>query len=303
MLSGGLSEYFIWAGLLVAEVWVLALDIPARWKAYAAVLLISVGIFFDQWGQIHQRTMIGVVAATVLMACTHQAISRTLAFRRRRRLEVKAAAIAATEKAEAERLEFESYPAELGIVDHGVNTNASMQAMLELLHQATPAIVGIMACLFKDTPSRLPPRNDPAHTIKKQKILKEAAETMRPNVLIIESIVPKLKEQAAAFQDAYRAMFGLPVESEGDKQALRDLRPVYSGGVASSFHQFSELTEKHRRDIARFSGNQKDLNRIVTRTTAAMKTIAAVTGEVATFCSSEMPEIIDRLLGDTDDSS
>jgi len=219
--------------------------------------------------------------------------AQALTSRRQRRVR-EADALKASK--ETERLQFESFPADLGIVDHGVNLHASMEAMMELLHRTSISVASIMTCLLKDTPSKFPDRGDPNGANKKQQVLKAAAETLRTHVLALEDIAKQLKSHAETLFAAHRSMFALPIESDGDRQALRDLKSLYSGSVAEAFRQGAEVVHLRQRDIAKFQGKQQDLKRVVIRTTAALERIVGTTRGVYKFCSREIPMTVDRLL-------
>lgn len=197
---------------------------------------------------------------------------------------------------EVRRREFESFPAELGIVDHGVNTSATLEEAMRLLHLAAPAIAAVFNRLYKRAPALLSRRGFRDTAARKQAIHKESAELLREHVLLLEDVARQLQPQATAFVDAYRNMFTLPVASDADRTALRDLRVTYTGGVASSFRQCADLSRARARDVALMSGKQQDLTRVVVRAAAAMNAIAESSAVIADFCSTEMPDSIDRIL-------
>lgn len=201
------------------------------------------------------------------------------------------------EASEARRKEFESFPADLGIVDHGVNLTSSLQGILDLLKLTVPPMTAITDRLFKVAPKLLEKKHGfreiPA---KKQAIHKASAEMLREHVLALEDIAKQVKPHAGAFVDAYRAMFKLPIATAEDAQALRKLRETYVGGVAESFQKFSTLARANGRKVALMNGYQQDLTRVVARTGSALDDMAESADVVATFCLTEMPDTIDRLL-------
>src|SRR5688500_15528727 len=66
--------------------------------------------------------------------------------------------------------DFKSEPAELGEVDHGVNTTATLESIQALLYEGLPPLTAIIENLFKETLEKLPPKGMDGQIVMKQAI-------------------------------------------------------------------------------------------------------------------------------------
>jgi hypothetical protein len=204
-----------------------------------------------------------------------------------------------SERATAQEIEadFCAGAAGLGIVDQAVNSTASSDAILEQLRLSMGPIQNIVQLLAKEIPARLPEAGTPDYVARKQAALREGARALHPHVQTLEAASRNVVPCGPQFVHAFRAVFELPVTSDGDRRVLANLREIYAGGVAQSFRMLATLIGKRREGVALFDGKQQDLSRMVRRAVVAMDEIQRAADQIATFCEDEMPSHIDRLLG------
>ncbi|MFO1207578.1 MAG: hypothetical protein U1E63_17945 [Burkholderiales bacterium] len=190
----------------------------------------------------------------------------------------------------AARLEFESSPAELGELDHGLRLTSALAEVQELAKAAVPPIVSLLSSL-KNGAKTLPSDID-----KKRAAIGQIAESLRPEVVTLEGIAASIGQPVQEWTDAYRAIFTSTAIKAGDKRQLAELQRTYQGGVADTFRQLTDLFRLRGVDIDRFKGKQQDLNRVVSRASAAIGRIAAETDKVEKFCAVELPALVSLAL-------
>lgn len=284
----GLGVFLVLVGLAVT----VTPRVANSWAAYVAWLAVALyGVWF--FGSRRQeipafvsehRALVGSGAVGLLL------ISLGFLRQSKRRAQIAAAAAEA-----AKQRDFDSFPVGLGIVDHGVNVIASMDAVMQSLHQARPAASRIQDYLFVRLPLLLPSKGDPDHAIKKQAIFREAAGTLRDDVLLLEDVAAKVELESARFTEACRAILRLPVSSDGDAKTLREMKSTYAR-AAFPLEQVAVILHSTSAKIGRLQGNQQDLSRVVTRTTAAMEKIARIAADISKFFATEVANTIDRKL-------
>ena len=164
---------------------------------------------------------------------------------------------------------------------------------MDLLKRTTQPVANIIECLFRDTPAKLHAGITPAN---KQQVLKQAADRLRSDVLTLEEIAPEAKSHVETFKESYRAVFKLPVETQDDRDSMESLLKTYSINAATTWRQYANLVEERSGNIKRFKGNEQNLNRVVTRATAALDDIVETTRDLASFCAVEMANTIKRRL-------
>lgn len=236
-----------------------------------------------------------IVSALVLAAGAAIWSGLVRVFRRRqaRRQERATALLQLQEVLDAD---FRSEPAELGEVDHGVNTTATLESVQALLYEGLPPLTAIIEKLFKETLDKLPPKGVDGQIVRKQAILKGAAREIHSHVLSLESVAKRIAPQSRAFINAYRKLLSDHNLSEDEKRSLLDLRETYRTGVAQTFLQVSQLLERRRQDISRLEGKQQDLTRMIRRTVRALRDTERAVRDVSKFCSGELAKTIERLV-------
>jgi hypothetical protein len=219
-----------------------------------------------------------------------------------RRVKGQMAARAETNRAKAAATEedFLRGDSELGTVDHGVNTSVTVQGILDVAAQATPALSRIFQNLFRDTPAKLPQKGHPDHVSQKQSALRAAAREIHSDVIELERVAQAAVPLGQQFVESYRAILRVPIKTDADRESLASIRDIYGGGVAASFGQFSELVRDRKGDLARFQGNEKDLTRMVRRAVKALDQIESTTALVTRFCTGELVKTANRLLNQQD---
>jgi hypothetical protein len=281
----------LWLGIVALAVAVTP-RIVNRWVAATAWLMVTLYAmwlfgsrqteayaFFAQQPQLLAAGIGGLMLIGLLLVRVHQRRARN----------------AAAESEAARQRDFDSFPVELGIVDHGVNIIAASDAALRLFHQARPPASRIHDYLFIRVPEQLPAKGDPDHAIKKQAIFREAAIVLRDDVFMLEEVAAKAEQEVGTFTQACRAIFQLPVSSDGDAKALGEMRSTY-GRAAVPFDQVAAIIRSTSERIGRLQGNQQDLSRVVIRTTRAMERLATTAEGVSKFFSVEVATTIDRKL-------
>lgn len=247
--------------------------------------------WLDHQGGFTQAVVSGLVLASggLLAGAAKQAFLLLRAHRAR-------ATARLTEQSLALEADFASATAELGEVDHGVNTTATLETIQDLLRETIPPLGRVFQCLLKDTPGALPAQSAVDYAMRKRAVLQNAARSIHPDVLAIEAVASRIGSQSQAFVAAYRALFQKPSISDADRVVLRQLRETYAGGVADTFRTLSDLIRQRQKDIARFDGKQQQLSSMIRRLVKALRTIEQSVRLVANFCFGEMATMIERLL-------
>ena len=186
--------------------------------------------------------------------------------------------------------------AERGIVDQGVDPTASSDAILAQFRAALDPVRRIFESLFRDTLAKLPENGDPNHVAKKQAVLQQAAREIHSDVMALESVAKEVGPAVQDFIEAFRAVFALPINSDGDRQTLCRLKKTHCNGVAESFRQLASLLADRRQELTKLDGKQQDLSRMVRRAVQALDDMQKAASRVEGFCSREMSATIDRLI-------
>ena len=149
---------------------------------------------------------------------------------------------------------------------------------------------------FRDTLAKLPENGDPNHVAKKQAVLQQAAMEIHSDVMALESVAKEVGPAVQDFIEAFRAVFALPINSDGDRQTLCVLKKTHCNGVAESFRQLASLLTNRREELTKLDGKQQDLSRMVRRAVQALDDMQKAASRVEGFCSREMSATIDRLI-------
>jgi hypothetical protein len=228
-----------------------------------------------------QNTIVGafllLVPASVFWWPITWAVRRAQRFRANRRAAI-----------EAKRLSFDTYPSELGVVDHGVNATDTMPAVLNLMGEAQKVLLRIFGTLESDKKLARLRKDDPDQIAKKRDILRRIALSLQDDVLALERLAPQIATTADTFIAANRAMLSLPVRA-ADLSTLKIWNGHYRVTI-EVLRRIAEIVSEKVSALKMFDGKQQDLSRVVLRAIVAMQGMAASAEKLAGYCSGEMSD-------------
>jgi hypothetical protein len=187
---------------------------------------------------------------------------------------------------EAAYQQFDKFPADLGLLDHGYNMKERLDHLQDLAKTAIPAITKIVETLVSKASSL------PVNVERKRDAVRDIANSLRDEVMTLERVADEIGPTTQEWIEAYRNVFAEPDAKHVNPQDLEGVAETYEGGVALTFRQLTKAYKEMNPRLKRFHGKQQALNRIVMRSTAAIRRIAGATGQLSDFCSAELPRLV-----------
>lgn len=186
---------------------------------------------------------------------------------------------------------FASYPAELGELDHRVNAAQSLREVYELIGQSAPLFMAIIRELFVGI-ERFPKVSDTQADAKKRAVYVDVSQRCQKRVVSLERTAEGLASATASFIDAWRANVRVPIRTDGDKLVLTAAADVYPRIGRDTFRKLADFLKPKRAALNPLLGQQRDLTRVITRTSAALDRILSSLNTLDQFCSEELPKTI-----------
>ena len=131
----------------------------------------------------------------------------------------------------------------------------------------------------------------------RQRILRQLAEDLYPDVLVLEKVAQTVGAKSVAFVTAYRVLLRpeRKIDHE-ERQTLTELKPVLAGNLVKEFARVSDVVGGLEKRTLSMEGKEENLTRMVLRARQALRTIDQAIVSMIGFCAGELAQKIEAKL-------